>query len=125
MIIVGSVCGHLSCVGGVQEAFLPAYITILNRRKDMPFTPKQKEWQGLRRGHYVEYNLMIDEGTQYGLKLENPRVESILLSMPLVARWEYKHQVQPGSEEEKMLKVLMKPVEWIPQDHKHRDVAHH
>lgn len=50
----------------VQEAFLPAYITILNRRKDMPFTQKQKEWQGLRRGHYVEYNLMIDEGTQVG-----------------------------------------------------------
>lgn len=61
---------------------------------------------------------------QYGLKLENPRVESILLSMPLVARWEYKHQVQPGSEEEKMLKVLTKPVEWIPQDHKHRDAPH-
>ena len=43
---------------------MPAYITIMNRRKDLPFTPKQKEWQGLRRGHYVEYNLMIDEGTQ-------------------------------------------------------------
>lgn len=93
---------------------------------DTPFTPKQKEWQQLRRGRYVEFNLVHDRGTSFGLRTPGARVESILMSLPLTARWEYMHPisgtgVEPVDEEEldgtdrkedELMEVLRKPKEW-------------
>ena len=84
---------------------------ILMRRKDMPFTPHNKAWQQLRRGRYVEFNLVYDRGTKFGLTT-NGRIESILMSLPLTARWEYCHEVKPGTDEANLLEVLRKPVDW-------------
>jgi coproporphyrinogen III oxidase len=72
---------------------LDSYVPILLRRKDMPFTEKQKQWQQMRRGRYVEFNVMYDRGTKFGLATPGSRIESILMSLPLTARWEYMHQV--------------------------------
>ncbi len=94
------------------ESFLQSYLPILERRKDMAYDNQQKEWQNLRRGRYVEFNLVYDRGTTFGLKT-NGRIESILMSLPLMARWEYCHEVEPGSEEERMQNVLKQPVDWI------------
>jgi coproporphyrinogen III oxidase len=96
------------------EAFLPAYLPILGARKDTPFTPQDKEWQQLRRGRYVEFNLVYDRGTKFGLVTPQARVESILMSLPLTARWEYCHSPAPGSKEERLLHVLRNPVDWVP-----------
>ncbi|KAK6347053.1 Coproporphyrinogen-III oxidase, variant 2 [Orbilia brochopaga] len=95
------------------KAFLPSYVPIVERRKDMPFTQAEKEWQQLRRGRYVEFNLVHDRGTSFGLNTPGARVESILMSLPLTARWQYMHEPAPGSKEERMVKVLKEPVEWV------------
>ena len=93
--------------------FLPSYLPIIQKRKDMPFTEKEKEWQQLRRGRYVEFNLVHDRGTSFGLNTPGARVESILMSLPLTARWMYMHDADKGSREERLLKVLKEPVEWV------------
>jgi coproporphyrinogen III oxidase len=94
------------------RSFLPSYLPIIERRRHMPFTEEEKRWQQLRRGRYVEFNLVHDRGTSFGLNTPNARVESILMSLPLTARWEYMHEPEKGSREEKLLKVLKEPVEW-------------
>ncbi|KAK0613879.1 Coproporphyrinogen III oxidase [Immersiella caudata] len=95
------------------KSFVPTYTTIMNKRKDMPFTEKEKEWQQIRRGRYVEFNLVHDRGTAFGLNTPGPRVESILMSMPLTATWKYMYEPEPGSREEKLEKVLREPKEWV------------
>ncbi|KAI9788792.1 MAG: Coproporphyrinogen-III oxidase [Peltula sp. TS41687] len=102
--------------GFVQDclrAFLPSYMPIVQKRKDMPFTEKEKEWQQLRRGRYVEFNLVHDRGTAFGLNTPNARVESILMSLPLTAKWIYMHEPEKGSNEERLVKVLKSPVDWV------------
>ncbi|GBG32506.1 Oxygen-dependent coproporphyrinogen-III oxidase [Hondaea fermentalgiana] len=95
------------------ESFVPTYISIMKRRKDMPFTPEQKEWQQLRRGRYVEFNLVLDRGTKFGLSTpDNARIESILVSLPLTARWEYMHEPEEGTEEAKIMDVVRNPRDW-------------
>ncbi|EGP90071.1 unnamed protein product [Zymoseptoria tritici ST99CH_1E4] len=98
-----------SCLG----AFLPSYIPIIQKRKDMPFTEKEKQWQQLRRGRYVEFNLVHDRGTAFGLNTPGARIESILMSLPLTARWQYQHEPEKGSREDRLLNVLKNPVEWV------------
>lgn len=95
------------------NAFIDAYLPIVERRKNSPFTIHHKHWQEIRRGRYVEFNLVHDRGTLFGLKT-NGRVESILMSLPPTVRFEYNYQPQPGSEEEKLLEVCLHPREWIP-----------
>lgn len=95
------------------KAFLPSYLPIIERRKDMPFTEEEKRWQQIRRGRYVEFNLVHDRGTAFGLNTPGSRVESILMSLPLTARWEYMHEPEKGSREERLLEVLRKPREWV------------
>ena len=85
---------------------------ILNRRKDLEYSEKQKQWQQIRRGRYVEFNLVYDRGTTFGLTT-NGRIESILMSLPLTSRWEYCHEVEVGSEEERLVKLLRKPADWL------------
>ncbi|KAK3314912.1 Coproporphyrinogen III oxidase [Apodospora peruviana] len=95
------------------KSFIPTYIPIINRRKDMPFTEKEKEWQQLRRGKYVEFNLVHDRGTAFGLNTPGARVESILMSLPLTASWQYMHEPAPKSREARLVEVLKNPKEWV------------
>lgn len=102
-----------SFIQSCGSAFLPSYLPILARRKDHPFSEREKEWQQLRRGRYVEFNLVYDRGTHFGLNSPNARVESILMSLPLTARWMYMHEAEKGSREEQLLRVLRAPAEWV------------
>lgn len=94
-------------------AFLPSYLPIIARRKDMPFTEPEKDWQQLRRGRYVEFNLVHDRGTSFGLSTPGARVESILMSLPLTARWQYMHDAVPGSREDRMVRALKETRDWV------------
>lgn len=99
----GNACGY---------AFINSYIPIVEKRKESVFTEANKYWQEIRRGRYAEFNLVHDRGTLFGLKT-NGRTESILMSLPPRARWEYDYQPEPGSEEDKLLQVCLHPKEWI------------
>ncbi|WP_293875772.1 oxygen-dependent coproporphyrinogen oxidase [Flavobacterium sp.] len=96
----------------VGNSFLEAYVPIVEKRKDLPFTEAQRTWQEIRRGRYVEFNLVHDKGTLFGLKT-NGRIESILMSLPPHVQWVYDNHPEGGSEEEKLIKVLEKPKNWI------------
>ncbi|MDV7393620.1 coproporphyrinogen III oxidase, partial [Arthrospira platensis SPKY1] len=96
----------------VGNSFLNAYLPIVGRRKDFHYSKSQRNWQEIRRGRYVEFNLVHDKGTLFGLKT-NGRIESILMSLPPHVQWVYDHHPEPGSDEEKLIKVLQNPVEWV------------
>jgi len=96
----------------VGDAFIPAYRPILERRKDTPFGERERGWQLLRRGRYVEFNLVWDRGTHFGLQ-SGGRTESILMSMPPHASWAYQHQPQPGSREEELLLRFLPRKDWV------------
>jgi coproporphyrinogen III oxidase len=98
-------------VSGCAHSFLPAYLPIIERRKDMEFGEAERRWQQMRRGRYVEFNLVEDRGTKFGLRTGG-RIESILMSLPLTARWEYDHEPEAGSREAALVEVLKKPREW-------------
>ncbi|KAF4038554.1 Coproporphyrinogen III oxidase [Phytophthora infestans] len=102
-------CVSESCANSMLDAYVP----ILKLRKDMPFTEEQKEWQQIRRGRYVEFNIMYDRGTKFGLLTPGSRVESIMMSLPLTARWEYMHSPKEDSWEGKTYEVLKHPVDWM------------
>jgi coproporphyrinogen III oxidase len=93
------------------DAFLPAYLPIVKKRKHLAYTEKNKHWQEIRRGRYVEFNLVHDRGTLFGLKT-NGRIESILMSLPPTVRFEYNYQPAAGSEEDKLLQVCLHPQNW-------------
>ncbi|ESN95819.1 hypothetical protein HELRODRAFT_86324 [Helobdella robusta] len=95
------------------ESVIPAYIPIVKKHKNEPYTHADRSWQLLRRGRYVEFNLVYDRGTKFGLVTPEARIESILMSLPLLAKWEYMHSPAPGSKEEKLLQVLKNPREWV------------
>jgi len=94
------------------EAFIEAYFPIVEKRKSLPYNEQQKRWQLIRRGRYVEFNLIHDRGTIFGLK-SNGRTESILMSLPLNVRFEYDYQPEAGSEEALFLEILLKPQDWV------------
>lgn len=94
------------------EAFVPAYVPLVERRHDHPFEEHHRRWQQLRRGRYVEFNLVYDRGTVFGLRTAG-RIESVLMSLPLTARWEYSPTVESGSAEERLLEVLRTPRDWV------------
>jgi coproporphyrinogen III oxidase len=96
----------------VGDSFLESYVPIVEQRKDTAYTEEQREWQEIRRGRYVEFNLVHDKGTLFGLKT-NGRIESILMSLPPKVQWSYDHHPKKGSPEEQLVKVLKHPVEWI------------
>lgn len=95
------------------KAFLPSYMPIIMKRKDMPYTAREKEWQQIRRGRYVEFNLVHDRGTAFGLNTPSARVESILMSLPLTASWKYMFEPEKGSREQRLVDVLRSPQEWV------------
>ncbi|KAJ6096744.1 oxygen-dependent coproporphyrinogen-III oxidase [Penicillium sp. IBT 16267x] len=117
-----------SFVSDGLASFLPSYVPIIERRKDMSYTPAQKEWQQLRRGRYVEFNLVYDRGTSFGLRTPNARVESILMSLPRTASWAYMDPVsgtrtggmhideeelgEDKASEKEIMDVLKHPRQW-------------
>ncbi len=97
------------------DAFIQAYIPIVEKRKNTSFETKHKHWQEIRRGRYTEFNLVHDRGTLFGLKT-NGRIESILMSLPPTVRFEYNYQPEPGSEEDKLLQACLHPKDWVISD---------
>jgi coproporphyrinogen III oxidase len=105
------------CLAFVQdcgEAFLTAYLPIVRRRRDEPYGPAQRAFQEYRRGRYVEFNLLYDRGTVFGLKT-NGRVESILMSLPPAVRWTYDYQAAPGSREAELTDTYLQPRDWAAE----------
>ncbi|MES2134527.1 MAG: oxygen-dependent coproporphyrinogen oxidase [Bacteroidota bacterium] len=96
----------------VGEAFAPTYVELINRNKTKTYTPENKQWQLLRRGRYVEFNLVYDKGTRFGLET-NGRVESILMSLPMQAGWMYDFKTKANSPEEHTLAKLKKGINWL------------
>jgi len=96
----------------VGAAFLPAYGPIVKRRRDTPWSDAEREWQLLRRGRYVEFNLIHDRGTLFGLETGG-RTESILMSLPPVVHWAYDHSPAEGSAEALLLAALRSPRDWL------------
>ena len=101
-----------SVIKAVGDAFTKAYLPIVERRKNLAYTQQQRDFQLYRRGRYVEFNLVWDRGTLFGLQTGG-RTESILMSMPPLARWEYDWQAQPGSAEEQLTEYYLKPRDWL------------
>ncbi len=96
----------------VGDSFLNSYIPIVLKRKDFAHTAKHRTWQEIRRGRYVEFNLVHDKGTLFGLKT-NGRIESILMSLPPHVQWQYDHKPEEGSDEKHLVEVLQHPIEWV------------
>ncbi len=96
----------------VGDAFIGAYFPIVARRREMPYAEREREHQLLRRGRYVEFNLVWDRGTHFGLQ-SGGRTESILLSMPPLVSWGYQRQPQAGSPEEELLTRYLTPRDWV------------
>lgn len=99
-------------VSEVGNSFLEAYVPIVIKRKKLTYTKEQKNWQEIRRGRYVEFNLVHDKGTLFGLRT-NGRIESILMSLPPHVQWHYDHHPEKGSEEERLLQILETPKDWV------------
>jgi len=95
----------------VGDAFLPAYLPIVERRRAMPYGERERDFQAYRRGRYVEFNLVWDRGTLFGLQ-SGGRAESILMSLPPVVKWRYDWKPQAGSPEARLMEILMKPRDW-------------
>ncbi len=96
----------------VGDSYTKAYVPIVERRKDMPFGERERDFQLYRRGRYVEFNLVYDRGTLFGLQ-SGGRTESILMSLPPLVKWRYNWQPDPGTEEAKLYDVFLKPQDWL------------
>ncbi|HHI77609.1 MAG TPA: oxygen-dependent coproporphyrinogen oxidase [Gammaproteobacteria bacterium] len=99
----------------VGDHYIPAYAPIVERRMDTPWTERQREFQLYRRGRYVEFNLVYDRGTLFGLQTGG-RTESILMSLPPLVSWKYDWQPQPGSREAELYEVFLKPRDWLAEE---------
>jgi coproporphyrinogen III oxidase len=95
----------------VGEHFLPAYVPIVERRRSQSYGERERDFQAYRRGRYVEFNLVYDRGTLFGLQ-SGGRIESILVSMPPVVKWRYGWTAEPGSPEERLVTDFLKPRDW-------------
>lgn len=94
------------------DSFVESYVPIVERRRSEPWADEEKQWQLVRRGRYVEFNLLYDRGTLFGLETQG-RTESILMSLPPLVRWDYNAQPKPGSREEHLVAVLKNPRDWL------------
>ena len=102
----------LKFVKNAASKFAECYVPLVRRHAFQQYTEAEKEWQEIRRGRYVEFNLVYDRGTRFGLKKPSARIESILMSMPLIARWEYCREPIYDFEKE-ITKVLYNPRDWL------------
>jgi coproporphyrinogen III oxidase len=94
------------------RAFLPAYVPIIEKRRNTEYGDRERQFQLYRRGRYVEFNLVYDRGTIFGLQT-NGRTESILMSLPPLVRWEYCYQPEPNTQESKLSDIFLKPQDWV------------
>lgn len=107
--------GFLHCFGltkSIANSFLSGYLPIVDKHKNKPYTPKNKAWQAYRRGRYVEFNLIYDRGTLFGLQ-SGGRTESILMSLPPVVNWRYQYQPAKNSQEAQLYRDFLIPKDWI------------
>jgi coproporphyrinogen III oxidase len=104
-----------SFMKSVGDHFLPAYLPIVARRKQIPWGERERDFQLYRRGRYVEFNLVYDRGTLFGLQ-SGGRTESILMSLPPVVMWRYNWQPEAGSPEAKLYEVFLKPQDWLNKE---------
>jgi coproporphyrinogen III oxidase len=107
-----SLAQRFQFVQSIGEAFAPIYAYLMQKNQDLPFGEKEKQWQLLRRGRYVEFNLVYDAGTKFGLETSG-RIESILMSLPAQAAWAYDFKPPAHSEEAKTLSYLKKGIDWL------------
>jgi coproporphyrinogen III oxidase len=103
--------GSFAFMQSIGEHYLSAYLPIVQRRRQMPYGDRQREFQLYRRGRYVEFNLVYDRGTLFGLQ-SGGRTESILMSLPPLVRWQYNWSPEPGSEEARLYEHYLKSKEW-------------
>jgi coproporphyrinogen III oxidase len=103
----------------VGDGYLDGFGPIVERRKDTPYTQSQRDFQLYRRGRYVEFNLLYDRGTLFGLQ-SGGRTESILMSMPPLVRWEYNHQAEPGTPEAELVERFLQPRDWLSPAVRHQ-----
>ena len=108
----GGFTNGFAMMSSVGDSFLDAYLPILNVRKDMPYGERERNFQLYRRGRYVEFNLVWDRGTHFGLQ-SGGRTESILMSMPPLASWAYQRQTRPGSPEDDLYRKFLVRRDWI------------
>jgi coproporphyrinogen III oxidase len=104
--------GNFAVMQSVGDAFLSAYLPIVQRRMNTPYGEREREFQLYRRGRYVEFNLVFDRGTHFGLQ-SGGRTESILLSMPPLVRWSYQHQTEPNSPEQRLTTHFLVRKDWL------------
>jgi len=107
--------GFERCFGlmrSVGDHFLPAYLPVLERRRNLPYGERERDFQAYRRGRYVEFNLVYDRGTLFGLQ-SGGRAESILMSLPPVVKWRYDWTPDPASEEAKLYSDFLRPRDWL------------
>lgn len=103
--------GSFAMTRAVGDAFLDAYLPIVHRRRALPYGERERDFQAYRRGRYVEFNLVFDRGTHFGLQ-SGGRTESILMSMPPIAKWRYDWHPEPGSPEEALYRDFLRPRDW-------------
>jgi coproporphyrinogen III oxidase len=106
--------GSFAMTRAVGDAFLAAYLPLVRQRRDTPFGEREREFQGYRRGRYVEFNLVFDRGTHFGLQ-SGGRTESILMSMPPVATWRYDWQPEPGTPEARLYTDFLRVRDWADE----------
>ena len=104
-------CAFMRAIG---DAYLEAYLPIIERRRNTPWNEQQKAFQEYRRGRYVEFNLVWDRGTLFGLQ-SGGRTESILMSLPPTVRWDYNWQPEPGSAEARLAEEFLPPRDWLKE----------
>lgn len=100
-------------VEDVASNWMSSWFPIIEKRQSLDYTEKQREWQLLRRGRYLEFNLLYDRGVKFGLANANPRVEGVMVSAPPLIAWEYNHKIEPDSEEDRLMRILKSPIEWV------------
>ena len=96
------------------DHYVPAYLPIVDRRKDSPYGERERNFQLYRRGRYVEFNLVYDRGTIFGLQT-GERIESLLMSVPSLVRWEYDYKPAPGTTKERLYKDFLHPRDWLTE----------
>ncbi len=108
----GSFDDGFGMIRAVGDAFLPAYLPIVRRRRDTPYGERERDFQAYRRGRYVEFNLVWDRGTLFGLQ-SGGRTESILMSMPPIVKWRYDWHPEPGTPEARLTTDFLRPRDWL------------
>ena len=105
--------GCFNFVKDCATAVIPSYLPMVKKHREDPYGFAERQWQLVRRSHYAEFNLVYDRGTKFGLHTPGARYESILMSLPPLAKWEYMNKVPEGSEEFKLMEVLKNPKQWV------------